>query len=101
MAGPGHMNALAQFGHTLHAFPQGLHYPRYAVALPRLNNTSGTQREQADHGANLEPTGTTVGEAQDIIVEPILLVPHAFRARLVHGAGDQKEMVSKLHGHVL
>ena len=77
------------------------HCSRYTVALPRFNDSSGTQREQADHGANLEPPGTTVGMAQDVIIEPMLPVPHAVRPSLDHGAGDPKEMDDKLDGHVL
>ena len=42
----------------------------------------------------------TIGKPQDVVVETVLLVPHTFRPRLIHGVGDPKEMIRKLHGHV-
>ena len=50
-------------------------------------------------GAHLETRGAAIGKPQDVVVEAILLVPHAFCPCLVHGSGDPKEMVSKLDGH--
>src|SRR5271170_3527729 len=79
-------------------FPRRLWYP---FALPRLDDCGGTQGQQTHHGADLEPPGTTIRQAKDVIVKSILLVPHAFGSRLVHSAGDPQEMVSKLYRHVL
>src|SRR3979490_2513199 len=56
--------------------------------------------KRANQGAPFEPLGTTVGTAQDIVVEPVFLIPHAFRPRLIHGTGDPKEMFNELDGHV-
>src|SRR5262249_47182636 len=37
---------------------------------------------------NLEPRGAAVREAQDVVVEAVLLVPHAVGSDPVHGATD-------------
>src|SRR5215469_17201243 len=96
---PGCMNAIAQLGHAPQSFEHHLHSARYAFALPRLDNGGGTQRQQTDHGTNFEAPCTTIGKAEDIVIESILLVPHPLRSGLVHGVGDPEEMVSKLDRH--
>src|SRR6516165_11796933 len=101
MTGPGWMNAVGQFGHSSQALSQDFRYPRNAFALPWLNHTRGTQGQQAHHGANLEPSSATVREPQDVVVETVLLVPHSFWTRLVHGPCDPEEMLGELNGYVL
>jgi hypothetical protein len=41
-----------------------------------------------------------IREAQNVVVETILLILHTIRTRLIHGVGDPNEMVSELDGHV-
>jgi hypothetical protein len=94
-------SATIQFGHALQSLAQNRCNSRHHFALPGLDHGGGSQGEQAHHGANLEPPGATVGKAQDVVVETILLVPHAFRPCLIHGAGDPKKMIGKFCGHVL
>ena len=79
MAGPGRMDALAQFGHAPQRSCRMLHQLGHPLALPRLDDGGGAERQQPDHGAHLEPRGAAIGQAQDIVVEPVLLVPHAVR----------------------
>ena len=44
--------------------------------------------------------GDAVEEAQHVVVESILLVPHAFRPGLIESPCNPKEMVSVFSGHV-
>src|ERR1700733_6300430 len=99
MTGSSWMNTFKQFGHTPHAFSHYLQHSRYLLALPRLNHRGRAQGKQAHHGTNFEPLGTTVWQAKDVVVEPILLVPHTLRPGLIHGACDPKKMIDKLFSH--
>ena len=51
--------------------------------LPQLpiEHRHGAQRQQADHGAHLEPLRAAVRQAQHVVEESVLLVPHARRRR--------------------
>ena len=42
-----------------------------------------------------------VGEPQEVVVEAVLLIPHAVGAGSVHGRGDVVEVLRKLQDHVL
>src|ERR1700692_713575 len=88
---PACMYAVTQLGHTLHPFLQDVHHSRHSFALPLLDYGGGTQGQQAHYGTHLEPFGTTVRQAQHIVVETILLVPHPLRPHLVHGCCDPNE----------
>ena len=77
------------------------HRPRDALPLPLLDHRGGAQGQEPHHGAHLEPLGAAVGEAQQVVVEAVLLVPHAVRSGPVHARGDIVEVLDKLHDHVL
>ena len=47
----------------------------------------------------MSPSCATIGKTQDVVVEPVLFVPHATRSHLIHGVCDPKEVVAKLDGH--
>ena len=66
-----------------------------------LGDRCGAEGQEPHHGAHLEARGAAVGEAEQVVVEPVLLVPHAVRARTVHGGGDVVEVLDELHDHVL
>jgi hypothetical protein len=100
MARPSRMNAVEQFGHPTEAFAHNPQHARRPFALPRLDHGGGTNRQQTDHGAHLGTRCTAIGKPQDVVLEPILFVPHATRAGLIDAAGDPKEMVKELDGHV-
>jgi len=90
------MDVLAEVRHP----PQTLQSVRcsvgHALPLPRLDDGGGTKRQQPHYRANLEPRGGSIGEAQDVIVESILLVPQAIRPDLVDRVSYPEEMVDKL-----
>ena len=46
-----------------------------------LDYRRGAQGQEPHHGAHLEPRGAAVGEPQEVVVEAVLLVPHAVLAR--------------------
>src|SRR5580692_9717353 len=96
----GWMNAFHQFRHPSQAFSERCYNSRYPLPLPRLNYSGGTERQQADHRADLEPRGAAVGKPQNIVIEPIFFVPHPIGSRLIHSASDPKEMTRKLYRHV-
>ena len=70
-------------------------------SLRRLDDGDGTEGEQPHHGAHLQSRGATVGKPKDVVVETILLVPHAVRAGPVHRAADPKELLHELRRQVL
>ena len=45
----------------------------------------GEERYESDHGANLQPRGLAIGITQNVVVEPVLFVPHSVRSQLIHG----------------
>ena len=48
----------------------------------------------------LRRVALSIGMPQDVVVKPVLLIPHAIGPHLVHGAGDPEEMVDKLRHHL-
>src|ERR1700751_5704676 len=62
MALAGWMNAVAQVGHALDAFPYSFHRTRHTFALPWFDHCSGAQRQKANHGPHLEPLCPSVGK---------------------------------------
>src|SRR6202040_3406679 len=48
-----------------------------------------------------EPGCAAIGEAQDVIVEPVLLVPHAVRTDPVHRTGNQKQIARVTRRQIL
>ena len=75
--------------------------PRHALALPRFDDGRCAERQQPDKGADLETRGAAVRQPQDVVVETVLLVPHAVVAHLVHGGADPQEVLRKLVGELL
>ena len=45
--------------------------------------------------------GTAIGQPQKVVVEAVLLVPHAFLTGLVHASGDVDELLCELQDHGL
>ena len=101
MTRAGGVHGLHQFGHPVQAFCHTVERPRNAFPLPLLDHRGGAQGKEPHHGAHLEPLGTAVGEAEQVVVEAVLLVPHAIRSRPVHGRGDIGEVLGELDDHVL
>ena len=101
MAGPGRVNGVEQVRHSPQPFHKGPHQIRNPFPLRRLDDGDGADGEQPDHGAHLQPRRTTVGKPKHVVVEPILLVPHAVRAGPVHSAADPKKLLGELRRQVL
>src|SRR6516164_10194696 len=88
-------SGMDRFEELRHA-PQVLDKARYQsgglLTLPFVYRCRGTKREQSNHRADLEARGAAVRQAKHVVVEAILLVPHAARTDSVHRAGDQQEL---------
>ena len=95
------VDGLPKLGNPAQAFLHLSHRPRDALPLPLLDNRGGAQGKEPHHGAHLEPLGAAVGEPQDVVVEAVLLVPHAVLTGTVHGRGDIVEVLCELEDHVL
>ena len=69
--------------------------------MPR-DHRHGTEREQPDHGADLEPRRAAVREAEDVVEEPVVLVPQLVLAVAdpVHRGRDREEVLRELDGHL-
>ena len=66
-----------------------------------LEDRGRAQGQQADHRPNLEPLGLAVGQAEHVVEEAVLLVPHArVPAQVRHRRGDPQEVLAELEGHV-
>ena len=61
----------------------------------------GAQRKKTHHGTHLEPGGAAIGQAQDVVVETVLLVPHAVLTGTVHRCGNEVEVLGELVDHGL
>src|SRR5262245_36371725 len=96
MPGSGRMNTFAEFRYSSEALMEKGHSARSPFPLPRFDDGGGADGQQADHGTDLEPLRTAIGKAQDVIVKPVLFVPHAIRPYLIHGPGDPDEMFGEL-----
>jgi hypothetical protein len=57
--------------------------------------------ETTDHRVYLEPGCNAVGTSKDVVIEAVLLIPHAVRADLVHSAGDQCKLDHEIRGQIL
>ena len=75
--------------------------PRHAFALPRFDDGRGAERQQPDQRADLQTRGPAVRQPQDVVVEAVLLVPHAVVALLVQGGANPQEVLRKLVGELL
>ena len=95
------VDGLQELGHLAQACLKRGRGPRDALALPLLDHRRGAQGQEPHHRAHLEPRGAAVGEPQEVVVEAVLLVPHAVLPGLVHGRGDIDEVLDELEDHVL
>ena len=94
------MDSSHEFWHPALVLTYLNHRQRNAIPLPLFDNRRGTQGQEPHHRAHLEPRGTAIGELQKVIVEAVLLVPHAFLPGAVHGRGDIEEVLYELQDHV-
>jgi len=80
-----------------------LHQLRVARHRLLLEHRAGAERQETDHGADLEPERLTARQPEDVVVEAVLLVPHLVLvlADLVHGVGDPDEVLEELEGDLL
>ena len=64
---------------------------------------TGAERQQTDHRADLQALRRAVGQAQQVVEEAVLLVPHlvVVLAHAVHGGGDPEEVLEELAGDLL
>ena len=101
LVGRGHV------GHQLRmALPEQrdhLHQLRMARDRIRLEHRGRAQRQQPDQRPHLQPHGLAVGQPQQVVEEPVLLVPHlvVMLADAVHGVGDPHEVLDELEGDLL
>ena len=74
-----------------------------AARTVRCEHGRGAQRQQPDHRTDLQATSAAVRQPQDVVEEPVLLVPHLFvvQADPVHRPGDPEEVLQELLGHIL
>ena len=101
MTRAGRVHRRRQFGDPAQALPHIGHRARDLLPLRLLDHRRGAQREESHQGTHLEPRGAAVGEPQDVVVEAVLLVPHAVRAGPVHRRGDVVEVLHELEDHAL
>src|SRR5208283_1788594 len=99
MTRTGGMNRCQELGHLFETLLEKARTPP-PCALPRFDNCGRAKREQTDHGTHLEPGRAAIREAQQIIVETILLIPHPIFARLVHSPCNPQEVIGKRGGDV-
>ena len=69
----------------------------------RLQGLHGKERDQANKGPDPERYKGTIWEVEDVIVEPILLVPqtNGCATQMVDSIGDVEKMLKELGGHIL
>src|SRR5262245_39895667 len=101
MARTGDVQAFEQLGHPRQALAEDLRYTRHALPLPGLDDRGCAEGQQAHQGANLKTGGFSVWCPQDVIVEAVLLIPHAVWANAVHGAGNPQELFGKFFRKIL
>jgi hypothetical protein len=67
-----------------------------------LDHCCGAQREQTDDRSHLHPLTRSVGHAQHVVEEPVLLVPHLVTvdSRGVDCGGDPEEVLDELQDEV-
>ena len=93
------MHRRRQFRHPSHTFLDGGHGLRDALSLRLLDHRGGAEGEQPYHRSHLEPRRAAVGQPEEVVVETILLVPHAVRAGPVDPRGDVVEVLHELEDH--
>ena len=80
-----------------------LHQSRIARQVVPLEHRGGAQRQQPHQRPHLQPHGLAVRQPQQIVEEPVLLVPHlvVMLAAAVHGVGNPHEVLDELEGDLL
>ncbi len=87
--------------HPVQPFVHESERHRDSLPLAFLDHRRGAQREQPHHGAHFETPGAPVRQSQDVVVEAILLVPHALLTRPVHCRRDIVKVLGELHDQIL
>ena len=60
------------------------------------------QRKQADHRPNLQTLGSTIGQAQHVVIEAVLLVPHSrVLPQVPHRRSNPQEVLGEFQRHIL
>ena len=95
------MNGVEQIRHSPQTFRKSPHEIRKPFSLRRLDDRDRAEGEQPHDGAYLQSHRTTVGKSKDVVVETILLVPHAVWADTVHRVANPEEMLHELRRQVL
>ena len=76
---------------------------RVALDQLGLDHGRGADRQQAHQGTHLDPGPGAVGQAQHVVEEAVLLVPHlvGVLSDRVHGGGDPEEALDELEHELL
>ncbi len=92
-----------QLGMAFAELRDQLHQLRMASDSIRLEHRRRAQRQQPHHRPDLQAHRLPVGEPQQIVEEPVLLVPHlvVVLAAAVHRIGNPHEMLDELEGDLL
>ena len=79
------------------------HQPGKARDDIGLDHRRRAKRQQADQRPHLQAHRPAVGQPQQVVEEPVLLVPHlvVMLAATVHGVGDPQEVLDELEGDLL
>ncbi len=101
MAGPRCMDAVEEVRHPASPFRDGGNDIGHERPLVRFDDRYGAKRQQAHDGADLQAARAAIGKPQDIVIESVLLVPHAVRPGGVHRPGDPQELLAVLGRHIL
>ena len=100
MANARRVNGLYDFGISAQAFHNLAHCTRNGFPLYLFDDRGGAQRQEPHHRAHLEPCRASVRQAQQVVVEAVLFVPHAIRTGW-RGHGNIAKMLGKLDDHIL
>ena len=66
-----------------------------------LEGRGGAEGQEADHRPDLQALRPAVGQAEDVVEEPVLLVPHPrVLAQVGHRRGDPEEVLDELQRHL-
>ena len=96
------MNGVLELGHLAQARHEPAPSTSESAPAARLDHRGGAERQQPHQRADLEPRGAAVGQPQHVVVEAVLLVPHARPSpRRFMARGDPEEVLGELRGHVL
>ena len=96
-------DAAQQVGVALVVLPGPGRQARKALEGLAGDDRDRAQGDQPHHRADPQARGRAVRQAEHVVEEAVLVVPHLVvgLADLVHGAGDPEEMLDELQGQVL